>query len=299
MRIRSAMEGSSADPVSALVLGCDQSRFMAQFDHFCYARARTSRRRRFLHDANRRRILQTHSDVHAQRSAKPAACGVGVALLNVGLAGSFVTILLRSPWKLGCSSSPRLRFTVELVAILRAETSLGGLGNQIFSHGHHANVAIVRARRRSLLAGSAAQRIHGQLETFTVSSTHRRRDVRHHRMLTKSFRFRLVRITVIAAPGRPRSRRCIRRDCRRQVTGLSGWPRCDVRVNWFIERNRRAFGLRLLAVSVTTLVLNVGMVLTHSSDPGSSRSHFRQPFSNPLTTSQINEAAIRNPAPGG
>ena len=37
----------------------------------------------------------TLSEVQSQRRA-----GLSVALLNIGLAGSFVTILLRSPWKL-------------------------------------------------------------------------------------------------------------------------------------------------------------------------------------------------------
>ena len=60
----------------------------------------------------------TLSEVQSQRRA-----GLSVALLNIGLAGSFVTILLRSPWKLAFSLvtiSALVIHSWELCAILRA-----------------------------------------------------------------------------------------------------------------------------------------------------------------------------------
>jgi len=53
----------------------------------------------------------------------PLRAGVSVALLNVGLAGSFITILLRSPWKLAFSLTvfaALLVYAWELTAILKA-----------------------------------------------------------------------------------------------------------------------------------------------------------------------------------
>ena len=60
----------------------------------------------------------TLSEVQSQRRA-----GLSVALLNIGLAGSFVTILLRSPWKLAfalVTISALVIYSWELCAILRA-----------------------------------------------------------------------------------------------------------------------------------------------------------------------------------
>ncbi|MEI2724333.1 MAG: cbb3-type cytochrome c oxidase subunit I [Verrucomicrobiota bacterium] len=60
----------------------------------------------------------TLSEVQSQRRA-----GLSVALLNIGLAGSFVTILLSSPWKLAFSLvtiSALFIYSWELCAILRA-----------------------------------------------------------------------------------------------------------------------------------------------------------------------------------
>ncbi len=60
----------------------------------------------------------TLSEVQSQRRA-----GLSVALLNLGLAGSFVTILLRSPWKLTFALVTIMALVIygwELSAILRA-----------------------------------------------------------------------------------------------------------------------------------------------------------------------------------
>jgi hypothetical protein len=60
----------------------------------------------------------TLSEVQSQRRA-----GLSVALLNLGLAGSFVTILLRSPWKLAFALVTIVALVIygwELCAILRA-----------------------------------------------------------------------------------------------------------------------------------------------------------------------------------
>jgi len=53
----------------------------------------------------------------------PSRAGFSVALLNIGLAGSFITILLRSPWKLGFALviiAALALYGWELTAILRA-----------------------------------------------------------------------------------------------------------------------------------------------------------------------------------
>lgn len=60
----------------------------------------------------------TLSEVQSRRRA-----GLSILLLNVGLAGSFVTILLRSPWKLAFAIvviAALVAYGVELVAMLRA-----------------------------------------------------------------------------------------------------------------------------------------------------------------------------------
>jgi hypothetical protein len=54
---------------------------------------------------------------------KPLRAGLSVALLNLGLAGSFITILLQSPWKLAFAAVVVLAlalYGIELAAILRA-----------------------------------------------------------------------------------------------------------------------------------------------------------------------------------
>ncbi|MGH7971819.1 MAG: hypothetical protein ACREIC_24160, partial [Limisphaerales bacterium] len=53
----------------------------------------------------------------------PRRAAASIALLNLGLAGSFVTILLRSPWKLACALvviAALVIYGCELVAILQA-----------------------------------------------------------------------------------------------------------------------------------------------------------------------------------
>jgi hypothetical protein len=54
---------------------------------------------------------------------KPIRASLSVALLNLGLAGSFITILLQSPWKLAFAGVVVIALTlygIELAAILRA-----------------------------------------------------------------------------------------------------------------------------------------------------------------------------------
>ena len=64
----------------------------------------------------------TLSEIQSHRRA-----GLSVALLNIGLAGSFVTILLRSPWKLAfalVTIAALALYGIELTAILRARKRL-------------------------------------------------------------------------------------------------------------------------------------------------------------------------------
>ena len=101
----------------------------------------------------------TLSEVQSRRRA---VCSI--ALLNVGLAGSFVTILLRSPLKLA--------FALLVVAALAIygweierhpagpQTPRVGLGHQILFDSHRASFAAVRAGRRAVLARFATEHIH-------------------------------------------------------------------------------------------------------------------------------------------
>ncbi len=87
-----------------------------------------------------------------------------IALLNLGLAGSFVTILLRSPLKLA--------FALVIVAALavygwefrrhpaRPQTPRAGLGHQILFDSHRAPFAAVRAGRRAVVARFAPEHVH-------------------------------------------------------------------------------------------------------------------------------------------
>jgi hypothetical protein len=89
----------------------------------------------------------------------PRRALASVALLNAGLLGSFVTILLRHPFKFAFAPivvAGLACYGLEMIAILRAQTPCAGLGPQIFPDRHQPPRAAFRPRADPIVAWLAA-----------------------------------------------------------------------------------------------------------------------------------------------
>ena len=99
----------------------------------------------------------TLSDIQSRRRAFAS-----VALLNAGLLGSFVTILLRHPLKFAFALvvvAGLACYGFEMLAILRArKRRAAGLGPEVFPDRHRPARAAVRPRAGAVVAGFAAHR---------------------------------------------------------------------------------------------------------------------------------------------